>query len=68
MLYICAEVEVNGQHGYRLVTDENFNGINVKFMDVPDSTIKSLLQSDRIDDVPDENSCVLCDNSMRFST
>lgn len=56
MLYICAEVYVNGQHGYRIVTDENFNGMNVKFMDVPDSTIKSLLESNRIDDIPNENS------------
>lgn len=42
MLYVCAEVYLRGQHGYRLVRIKD--GL-IEFKDVPDKYIKSFIES-----------------------
>lgn len=50
MIWICAEIYIGSQHGYRLVTDEDIQNGAMKRMDAPDSSIVKLIKENKLHD------------------
>lgn len=50
MIWICAEIYIGSQHGYRLVTDESIQNGAMKRMDAPDSSIVKLIKENKLHD------------------
>lgn len=50
MIWICAEIYIGSQHGYRLVTDEDIQDGAMKRMDAPDASVIKLIKENRLHD------------------